>query len=132
MSDLREPLRILIVDDCPDNRRALRLLLRVWGHEVAEAADGPEALDQAAAFRPEVVLLDLRLPGLHGFEVAARMRQRAPELCLVALSGCGQPGDVYNALEAGFDHYLVKPCDPRQLHSLLRSLVYSNRCAASS
>jgi len=113
------PLRVLVVDDCPEARVPLRLLLRLRGCDVAEAGDGPEALRQVESFGPDAVLLDLGLPGLSGFEVAGRLRQERPGLCLVAVTGRGGPGDAYAALEAGFDHYLLKPCDPGQIDSLL-------------
>src|SRR4051812_39233517 len=99
-------LRVLVVDDIADARLALRLLLKLWGHEVAEAADGPGALRAAEAFRPDVVLLDISMPGMSGHEVARCLRERGlrPSL-LVAVTGYGREADVRAAMDAGFDHH---------------------------
>ena len=115
-------LRVLVVDDCPDMRSTLRILLRLWGHEVREAGDGPAALELADTFRPEAVLLNIGLPLLDGYEVARRLR-RLPGLAdvlLIAITGYG--GDATRAAcrSAGFDHYLLKPFDPADLERLLR------------
>ena len=96
-------------------------LLKLWGHEVRVAHDGPAALEAAAAAPPEVVLLDIGLPGMDGYEVAERLRAR-PESggpVLVALTGYGQEEDRRRSREAGFDHHLVKPVDLDDLRSLL-------------
>ena len=117
------PLRVLVVDDYPDTRRSLRLLLRSWGYEAHEATDGADALRVAEEFRPDVVLLDLALPGADGYEVARALReQQVPARpTLVALTGHTGSTDVEAALEAGFDHFFAKPCDPGQIHFLLRA-----------
>src|SRR5688572_8239811 len=96
-------LRILVVEDCADTRTTLRLLLRDWGHEVAEAADGPAALCSAASFCPDVVLLDIGLPGLNGYEVAKHLRSfpGLADSLLVAVTGFGQPDEVKRCLQAG-------------------------------
>src|SRR4051794_19881308 len=102
--------RILIVDDCPDTRLTFRLLLSRLGHEVREAADGPRALELAGPFCPDVVLLDIGLPGMDGFEVARRLRE-LPALAsavLVAVTGHGQPEDVERCRQAGFRRHLLK------------------------
>jgi two-component system, chemotaxis family, CheB/CheR fusion protein len=114
-------LRVLVVDDCPDTRTGLRHLLRWWGYEVDEAADGPAALSSAASFRPDVVLLDIGLPGMDGREVARQLRALpGPEKALlVAVTGFGQPDDVKDCLQAGCDTYLLKPYDPLSLKQLL-------------
>ncbi|HKB40492.1 MAG TPA: response regulator [Gemmataceae bacterium] len=115
------PLRVLIVDGCPDTRNCLRRLLGSWGHEVREAADGPAALMGANAFLPEVVLLDLAVPRMDGYEVARRLR-RLPGLgrpLLVAVTGTDRGCDVTRAREAGFDLLLARPVDPEQLCRLL-------------
>jgi two-component system CheB/CheR fusion protein len=117
------PLRVLVVDDYPDTRQSLRLLLRSWGHHAREAPDGPQALHEAEAFRPDVVVLDIAMPGMDGYEVA-RQLQRLPSDCrplLVALTGHTRSEDVEAALEAGLDHFLAKPCEPGQLDFLLRA-----------
>ena len=114
--------RILVVDDNVDAARSLaRLLTRVYGQEVRVAHDGPEALAVAGEFRPEVVLLDIGLPGMDGNEVARRLRGR-PEFektLIVALTGWGQEEDVARSREAGFDHHLVKPANPDAIRELL-------------
>ncbi len=114
--------RILVVDDNVDAARSLaRLLARLYDQEVRVAHDGPEALAIAGEFLPEVVLLDIGLPGMDGNEVARRLRLR-PEFrraLLVALTGWGQEDDVARSKEAGFDHHLVKPADPDALKGLL-------------
>src|SRR5262245_29126400 len=118
---LPPPLRVLVVDDCPDNRVALGLLLRLWGHEVRKAADGPSALKAAGTFLPEVVLLDLAMPGMDGFEVARQLRRMAHlgRPLLVAVTGYGRECDIARARQAGFDLLLAKPVDPGQLRLLL-------------
>jgi signal transduction histidine kinase len=118
------PRRILIVDDHLDGADSLAMLLRFWWHEVEIARDGPEALAAARAFRPEVVLLDIGLPGMSGLDVARQLRKEdtAAGAALVALTGYGQPDDRLRALEAGFDHHLVKPVDLTSLHELLGRL----------
>jgi DNA-binding response OmpR family regulator len=91
------------------------------GYEVDTAHDGPTALEKADSFQPEVVLLDIGLPGLDGFQVASRLRgrRRIPEALLVALTGYGAEEDQSRAREAGFDHYLIKPVDPLVIYDLL-------------
>jgi signal transduction histidine kinase/CheY-like chemotaxis protein len=116
--------RILVVDDNVDATESLALLLRLTGHEVSIAHDGQAALQLATTFRPSVVLLDLGLPGMSGYEVAQQMR-RLPALTdtvLVALTGYGQDEDRQRSRAAGFDHHLVKPIDPESLPRLLDSL----------
>ena len=118
--------RILVVDDNVDAARSLaRLLARLYGQEVRVAHDGPEALAVAEEFRPEVVLLDIGLPGMDGNEVARRLRGR-PEFertLIVALTGWGQEADVERSREAGFDHHLVKPANPDAILGLLTNRV---------
>ncbi|HYG63514.1 MAG TPA: ATP-binding protein, partial [Thermoanaerobaculia bacterium] len=113
--------RVLIVEDNADSREALRLLLELDGHQVAAAEDGPQALELAASFVPDLVLLDIGLPGMDGYEVA-RSLGRHPErsrMRLVALSGYGQESDVGRSRDAGIDLHLVKPVDPGRLRELL-------------
>jgi len=105
------PRRILVVDDNTDAAESLAQVLRLNGHEVRTAYDGPTALDLARAQVPEVVLLDLGLPGMNGVEVAQRMRQSLglTDALLVALTGYGQDEDRRRSQEAGFNAHLVKP-----------------------
>ena len=113
--------RILVVDDSSDARTSLRVLLELWGHDVREAADGRTALDVARAFRPEVVLLDLGMPLLDGYQVARRLR-KTPGLegtVLIAATAYSQPLDVVSTREAGFDHHLGKPFDLDLLQRLI-------------
>jgi CheY-like chemotaxis protein len=113
--------RVLIVEDNLDAAESLAKYLRLGGHEVQVAFDGPAAIQVAAAFEPDVVLLDIGLPGLTGYEVARRLRQN-PQLenaVLVALTGYAQAEDRHSAFEAGFDHHLAKPVDPNTLERLL-------------
>jgi CheY-like chemotaxis protein len=97
-------------------------MLRITGHEVHTAHDGPAALAAAHRFRPEVVLLDIGLPGMSGYEVARRLRQDVGTggVMLVAMTGYGQDEDRRRAREAGFDHHLVKPAAPTAVADLLR------------
>jgi len=120
-ADGHSPRRILVVDDNVDTAQSLALLLRLKGHHVEVAHDGPAALETAAAFEPEVVLLDIGLPGLDGYEVARRLREetRLADALLVALTGYGQEEDRRRALYAGFDHHFTKPVDPTVLYKLI-------------
>jgi PAS domain S-box-containing protein len=115
----RQPRRVLVVDDNRDAAETLALLLRSAGHEVCLAYDGVEALAAAEGFGPEVAFLDIGLPGLDGYEVARRLRQRPGKLLLVAVTGYGQEEDRRRAHAAGFDRHLVKPVDPTVLQELL-------------
>jgi CheY-like chemotaxis protein len=96
-------------------------LLAMTGHETHTAHDGLEAVDAAATFRPDVVLLDIGLPKLNGYDTARRIRQEpwGKDMMLVALTGWGQEEDRRKSKDAGFDHHLVKPVDPDLLRKLL-------------
>jgi PAS domain S-box-containing protein len=113
--------KVLVVDDNQDSADSLGMLLSMRGHEVRTALDGPAALAAARTFRPDVILLDIGLPGMNGYEVARQMRQM-PELngaLLIAQTGWGQEEDRRKSTEAGFDEHLVKPVDPAALQELL-------------
>jgi CheY-like chemotaxis protein len=114
-------LRILVVDDNADAAMLLGMLLEASGNAVRLAHAGPEALEVAAEQEPEVVLLDIGLPGLDGYEVARRIRAdaRLAGTMLVALTGWGSDEDRRKAKTAGFDHHLVKPVDRAQLAEIL-------------
>ena len=114
----------MIVDDNEDAAESLAVLLRLEGQEVRVAFNGPEALELAAVFRPEVVFLDIGMPGMDGYEVARRLRAlpQLGEVVLVAQTGWGQEEDRRRSREAGFDQHLVKPTDPAALRSLLTAL----------
>src|SRR5207247_1509698 len=116
-------LRVLVADDCPDTRKSMRMLLKAWGHECRAAADGEEAVRLTTEYRPDVVFLDILMPGLDGYEAARRVRHLVPPLRLVALTGHTRPGEDRAAAEAGFDHFLIKPYAPKELESLLQSFA---------
>jgi signal transduction histidine kinase/CheY-like chemotaxis protein len=113
--------RILIVDDSRDGGESLATLLRVLGAEVALAHSGRHALECVDAFRPDVVLLDIGMPGMDGYEVARRIRANPANrhMSLIALTGWGQDEDRRRSVAAGFNHHLVKPADIEQLRQLL-------------
>ena len=116
----RPAANVLIVDDNVDQADSLAALCRVLGHEVQVAYDGESALQTARRTPPEIVFLDITLPGMDGYEVASRLRaELGSRLQLVAVSGRGRDEDRERALGAGFDHFLLKPLDPTFLESLL-------------
>ncbi len=114
--------RVLVVDDNADAADSLSILLRLLGHEVVTAYAGPGGLTLAESFQPEVVFLDIGMPGMSGYEVARRLKAgpAAPGIrLLVAVSGFGQTADHHKAAAAGFDHLLVKPADPAAVAKML-------------
>jgi PAS domain S-box-containing protein len=117
----KSALRILIVDDNRDAADSLVMLLRLMGNDTRTAYDGQGGLDVAREFRPEVMLLDIGLPRLNGYEVCRRVREQpwGKEIVLIALTGRGQEEDRRRSEEAGFDHHIVKPVDPQALMKLL-------------
>jgi PAS domain S-box-containing protein len=115
--------RILVVDDNVDAAQSVARLLQRWGHDVQTAFNGPNAIERAQAFRPQIVLLDIGMPGMSGYDVAKRLRAQ-PEfegLVITALTGYGQAEDRRRSKEAGFNHHLTKPPDPVCLAALLES-----------
>jgi PAS domain S-box-containing protein len=114
-------LRVLVVDDNHDSMESLAMLLGFWGHEVLTASHGTEAVDAAREQRPDVVLLDIGLPGIDGYEVARRMlaQDGTRKPALVAMTGYGQAEDRQRAREAGFALHLVKPVEPDALQRAL-------------
>jgi CheY-like chemotaxis protein len=118
--DGQGPRRVLVVDDNLDSADTMAELMRIWGHEVRTAHDGPSALECAREFLPQVILLDVGLPGMDGYELARRLRADglAGEL-LVSVTGYGQEEDRRLAQEAGFDHHLTKPVHPEALLRLV-------------
>jgi PAS domain S-box-containing protein len=117
--------RVLVVDDNVDATKSLAVLLKMSGHEVQSAYDGPGALDAVLAMRPDVVLLDIGLPGLTGYEVAQWIRQQPAlkDIVLVALTGYGRATDLQLAFDAGFDHHLVKPADFREVEKIVANVA---------
>jgi len=115
-------LRILVVDDNQDAAESLGILLKRAGHEVALANDGASALHTASTLNPTVVLLDLGLPGMNGFELCRRLRQQGLQGALmVAVTGYGRDSDRHRTREAGFDRHLVKPVAFDQLIEVMAS-----------
>jgi signal transduction histidine kinase/CheY-like chemotaxis protein len=125
------PIRVLLVDDNVDGAESLALLLRLAGHEVRVAHDGPSALEAAAAFRPQAAFLDIALPtGMDGYTLARHLRELPgmADAMLVAMTGYGQPEDLARTRAAGMDHHLVKPADPLILQRLLASHAQQRDC----
>lgn len=120
-TDLR---RIVVVDDNVDAADSLGLMLEMAGHQVRTANDGEAGIAVAAQFRPDVVLMDIGMPKLNGYEAARRMRQHpwSQGMVLVALTGWGQEGDRKKSADAGFDHHLVKPVEMDALTKLMAGL----------
>jgi len=117
--------RILVVDDIADVADTLAMLLTATGHQTQVAYDGPNAITAARNFRPEVVLLDIGLPGMSGLGVAQQLRRefKGGQLLVVAVTGYDQPEDRWQSKEAGFDYHLVKPVSPQVLEELLGHLA---------
>jgi signal transduction histidine kinase/CheY-like chemotaxis protein len=113
--------RVLVVDDNHDTAESMAALLRLWGHEVEVAHDGPAALEKAKSSRPEVAFLDIGLPGMDGYQVAEVIRREITDrrMILIALTGLGQAEDRKRALDAGFDRHVTKPVSPETLKELL-------------
>jgi signal transduction histidine kinase len=124
-SGLRQPTpprRILVVDDSKDAAESLAMLLSLSGHHVAVAHDGVQALEMAAAERPEVILLDIGLPGMNGYEVCRRAREGGlTDALIIAMTGYGQERDRQRSKDAGFDTHIVKPVELNHLMELLAS-----------
>jgi two-component system CheB/CheR fusion protein len=118
-----QPLHILVVDDVRESADALAILIGFWGYKVVAAYNGPDALNAALANPPDVVLLDIGLPGMDGCELARRLRQlpRLAKALFVAISGYGQNADVQRCKEAGIDCHFLKPVDPIELREVLRT-----------
>lgn len=117
--------RILVVDDSIDGAEAMALLLKFDGHDTRTAHNGHDAVNEARAFLPEVVFLDIGLPGKDGYDVARELRAEPGlrEAVLVALTGWGTEEDLRKSKEAGFDHHLVKPVPPEVIETMLRDLA---------
>jgi PAS domain S-box-containing protein len=109
--------RVLVVEDNPDTAESLRMLVELWGHEVRVAGTGPDGVEEARRFRPDVVLCDIGLPGLDGYGVARELRRHTATAGarLVAVTGYGTDDDRRRSREAGFDLHLVKPVGPEEL-----------------
>jgi CheY-like chemotaxis protein len=119
------PKRVLIVDDNKDAADTLAQLLQLEGHETQAAYSSREALENAQKFGPDIMLLDIGLPGMNGYEVAKALRSQpgANHLCLIAVTGYGRPIDREFALTAGFDDHLMKPLDIAALRRAMEELI---------
>jgi CheY-like chemotaxis protein len=118
------PLRVLVVDDNVDTVFSFSMLLKASGHDVRPAHDGPTAEQAALEYRPDVVFLDIGLPGMNGYEVAKQIRQHPvlKGVVLVALTGYGQDSDRQTSLQAGFNHHLVKPARLAEMLKILATV----------
>jgi signal transduction histidine kinase len=121
----KDPIRVLVVDDNQDAVESLALLLSFEGYTVVTACNGVTALAEAVGFQPQVVLLDIGMPGMNGYEVARelRARERTSSMTIIALTGYGQPEDRARAEAAGFTDHLTKPVNPDVLYTLLKGYV---------
>jgi PAS domain S-box-containing protein len=117
--------RILVADDLRDSVESLAMMLRLAGHDIQAAHDGLAAVQAAATFRPDVVLLDIGMPRMNGYEAARHIRGQpwGKDMALIALTGWGLEEDRRRALEAGFDHHLTKPVDPAALEKLIAMIA---------
>ena len=133
-TDSGQTVRIMVVEDNEDIRETMKDMLEFWGHETSVAVDGPSGVEGVLAVRPDVAFIDIGLPGLDGYEVAAALRKRAPDLTtrLVALTGYGRPEDRERALAAGFDDHLVKPVTSEELLRLIAPRLESSRLTHGS
>jgi DNA-binding response OmpR family regulator len=119
--------RVLVIDDYDDSRDALRTILEFWGHEIADAPNGADGVAMARIFRPEFAVVDLELPDMDGCEVAKALRDGDACPRLIALTGHGSPAHRTRAAEAGFDVFMLKPCDVDELKRLLDAGVAAFR-----
>ena len=116
-------LRVVVVEDAEDMAQSLKILLELWGHDVWVVHDGPAALVAYRTYQPDVILLDIGLPGMNGYDVARQLRREQGEKrpFIMALTGYGQDEDKRQSQEAGFDYHMTKPVEPNKLQTLLAS-----------
>ncbi len=119
-----QALRILVIDDNVDTVLGFSLLLKATGHDVRTAHDGLNIIQLTDEFHPDVIMLDIGLPGLNGYEVAKKIREQpaGKDIVLIALTGYGQDSDRQSSIDAGFDHHLVKPARFEQLVQILDTI----------
>ena len=125
--------RILVVEDTEDNRRILRDLLTNVGFEVLEATDGEKGVAAAAEHRPDLILMDIQMPIIDGYEASRRIKAN-PDLRhipIIAITSYALAGDEQKTAEAGCEGYIPKPCSPRQVLAMVREFLGENRAAAS-
>jgi CheY-like chemotaxis protein len=116
-----KPRRVLLIEDTGEAREMLRVMLELAGHVVYKATDGVRGIELLNVARPQVAIIDVSLPGIDGYEVARRIREKphGRGMLLLALTGHGSPGDSKHSLEHGFDYHLVKPVDPDYVARLI-------------
>jgi two-component system cell cycle response regulator DivK len=116
---------VMLVDDYADNREAYALYLRYKGYRVAEAEDGHQALEQAFKSRPDLIVMDLSLPGLDGWEATRTLKQdrRTRDIPIIALTGHALEGQSESARAAGCDAFITKPCEPNVLETAIRKIL---------
>jgi two-component system, OmpR family, response regulator len=125
LSPGRDSRRILIVDDDANSATCLEAIVKLWGYESRTANQGVQAISEVSDFRPDVVLLDIDLPGMDGYAVAEALRQDSSlaSLVLIAMTGYGQPADIQRALDAGFDRHFLKPLELGALQACLAEVL---------
>jgi len=123
------PKKVLIVEDNEDNRELVVKVLRNKGYEIVQAADGEEALEKAVAERPDLILLDISLPKLDGYEVAKRLKsmEEFQEIPIIAFTAHAMKGDREKVIVAGFEGYISKPINVRELPDQVRSFIRGKR-----
>ena len=121
MSEVK--VKVLVVEDESSIRKFIAINLERSGFEVFEAETGEKGLEMAVAYKPEVMVLDVMLPGIDGFQVCAKLREEMPELIIIMLTARGQDIDKITGLEIGADDYMVKPFNPRELTARIRSVL---------
>jgi two-component system cell cycle response regulator DivK len=121
--------RVLVVDDDPDNRRIVTTVLTVAGYAVLEAGGGEEGVAMAVRERPDVILLDLAMPGVDGWEAARRLKAdaRTADIPVIALTAFALRGDEERARAAGCDGYVSKPCRPQTIRDVVRDTLATGR-----
>lgn len=112
-------LRVLVVDANADAADSWAILLGWWGYDVRVAYTGPNGLDVARTYHPDVVLSEIPLPGMDGYLLARHLRAEFEQVELIAVTGYGQKADQIRAQDAGFTHHFLKPADPGEVHELL-------------
>jgi two-component system CheB/CheR fusion protein len=127
-------LRVEVVEDAENVAQSLKMLLEFWGHDVRVVHDGQAALVAYRTYQPDVILLDIGLPGMNGYDVARQLRREQGEKkpLIVALTGYGQDEDMRQSQKAGFDYHMTKPVEPYKLQTLLASVHHSCRNSKSS
>jgi CheY-like chemotaxis protein len=127
------PLRVLVVEDDADTAESYAILLRLWGHDVHTVLSGAGALAAALTYRPDIVLLDIGLPGIDGYQVARALRSHAGlrESALIAVTGYSHEAERQYCREAGFNLHFVKPVPPEELRVVLATVARSRSTASA-